>query len=249
MDTAYNNTLEQIKRILLMSQINGLAGEDAVNAALAAQRLVADNAAAQRKPPAYVAVAAEDRSIIKTGTEETKLASVGATWTSEWNSSMAAAVAPNFRCEYYFDRVQKVGDHSSRKVVRFFGQKTDALASRLVYEHLIKAATKCGNEFAQTRAYELNGQVEDGVSQAEVFNTWVYAFIEGVKGQLDQQAWELSIYVPQVVQRAYARISQDFVSVPKRKARRVNDKVTLNAGRNCGRAALGNSRPSYRLNA
>lgn len=249
MDTTHNDMLEQIKKILLMSQLNGFAGEDAVNAALAAQRLVADNAAAQRKPPAYVRVTAEDRAIIKTGMEETRLASVGATWTSEWNSSLAAAVAPNFRCEYYFGRSQKADECRPRKVVRFFGQKTDALAAKLVYEHLLQAATKCGNAFVQTHTYELDGQVGDGASQAELFNTWVHGFIEGVKDRLDQQAWELSIYVPQMVQRAYAKISQDFASVPIREVRRTNDQAVLNAGRSCSRAGLGASKPAHRLNA
>ena len=250
MHTIHDDMLERIKKILLAAEINGIMGTGVVDAALAAQSLVADNAAANRKPPAYVVAAAgSERSIVKANPEGTRLASVGAAWTSAWNTELAAALAPNFRCEYYFDSVQKEGDRRPRKVVRFFGQKADASAAKLVYDYLVKVVNQRGGSFARARQKELKAQTGRAVSQAALVNTWAHAFIEGIKSELDQQAWELGIYVPQLVQRTYTRISQDFVYAPMQQTKMENDQAALNAGRTCGRISAGQAGPRLRLKA
>ena len=218
---------EKIKKLLSVTEENGATEQEAIAAALKAQKLMAklDKPLTNNKDNSSDSA---DDPIVRVATPKQR----------NWQLGLAWVIAKNFRCFHYQDR--RWDEQKGRNVshIVFYGHPQDAEAARIVFERLCAAAKRLGNAYARNRRKELVARTGGKVSQSSIFNTWIDAFIEGVRSELERQSQELMIAIPRDVQRSYRRFSAGFKTVRRAPVRRVDDCTTRNAGRNAGRDSV-----------
>lgn len=223
--------LEKIKKLLSITEENGASEQEAISAALMAQRLMAK-------------LNISETDLIDPIEEPSKdpIAGSAAVKRHEWQLSLARIIAKNFRCLHYLS--SHIDPQRGRRVsdVVFYGHSQDAEAATLVYERLCVVAKRLGNAYARKRCKELEAQSVGRVSQSSIFNTWISAFIEGVGSELERQSQELMIVVPTDVRRSYRILTKGFSSYTPRSVRRLDDCTTKNAGRSAGRDSVRSGR-------
>ena len=217
---------EKIDKLLSVTEENGATEQEAITAALKAQKLMTkldipltNNAGASSDPigdPITQVAIPKQRN---------------------WQLGLASVIAKNFRCYRYQEKRWDALKGRNVNHIVFYGHSQDAEAARIVFEHLCAAAKRLGNAYVRNRRKELVAQTGGKVSQSIIFNTWINAFIEGVRSELERQSQELMIVIPCDVQRSYRRFSAGFKTF--RTATVVlDDCATRNAGRSAGRDSV-----------
>lgn len=200
----------KIKKLLALadSQCNK---NEAVSAALKAQRLIADYGVSQME----LHDAESCNRVVDVDTDQYRR--------QRWRGVLAAVIAPNFRCKAYSEVA------GANHQIHFYGYETDAKAEALVYGRLAKT----GEMLARLEV----SRYRSAVGHARgVKNTFLFGFVDGVREELEKQAYALMLVVPDAVERSYEAMSSGF-----RKARRFTVDYEIDAsaiGKVAGREAV-----------
>lgn len=217
--------IERIRKLLAVTESNGATEHEAIAAALAAQKLMAESHVEEWE----------------LGEEGEPIEGVEARKTRNWQSMLAVAIADNFRCKCYIEYIRKRGCKRRSKNVVFYGYRSDAEAARLVYERLSETGNKLGKHYSTRRAQQLE---IDGyeVSIAKVFDTWAAGFVRGVRDELEKQSQALMIVCPPKVNETFEQDIAATLKGHERINKRYRDDITRNAGRRAGRDAIRSGR-------
>ncbi len=162
--------IEKIKKLREHSVENGCNEAEAIQFALKAQKLIADNDVEEWE------LADEVKRVTETE---------GCKASRPWAQSLLAVVAENFRCRAY---MQKATMRSRSWKPVFVGYKADSEAAALVFEHLLKTGDRLGHEY-EDFAY----------TDSNAYTNFTMGFVLGVKSELEKQSFELMIVCPKEV--------------------------------------------------
>lgn len=167
--------IEKIKKLLAMTEENGASKNEAMIAALKAQKLMAEYNI--------------DITDIRNGEESQEIIeeSFNCGNGDKWKYTLADIVARNFCCETWF-----IG----KTHVVFFGYNKDAKIARNVFEFLFKT----GNKLADKCYYEY---YKNGESTKGVKNAYLLGFSKGIDEALSKQCTALMIVTPKDVTEAF----------------------------------------------
>lgn len=183
--TKTDKIIEKISKLLAVANNSGATEDEAVQAALMAQKLMAkyniELDQVDSKP--------EQREIVEeiyrqSGKHEMK----------KWKIGLSSIIAQNFRCKVYFINAQDVV---------FYGYKEDAKIALQVFTFLYEV----GNKFA-VRYY--NKCKKEGIETRGVMNTYLIGFREGVASVLEKQCKALMIITPQEVTESFDEMTKGF---------------------------------------
>lgn len=212
-----NKVIERIKKLLNVTTANNATEAEAIAAALAAQKLMAENNVEEWE------LAGEGEPIESVGVKRTR----------QWQNTLAQIIADNFRCKFYLgSRGYGSMYHRPRPELMFYGYKSDATAAALTFTHLSKIANRLGNKYCE-------GLPTQNDYRLSVFNEWVMGFCDGVRKELEKQSVALMIICPPKVNEAYEVLSADFEQVttkfPTSRDAKAHDEG-MSAGRDAVRA-------------
>lgn len=184
----------KIRKLLALAEGRGATPAEAAAAALAAQRLIAENDVEQW----------EIHSI-----DEEPIEQIRASRHSprRWRWRLAEVVAPAFRCKCFEESDKDYdawcsGRHKrlhSRHWMVFYGYRTDATAAALTFDYLYRI----GDRLATAYGREHYG----------AYNDFAKGFVSGVAAELERQSQALMIVVPPKVKDAYEAMTAEFDSV------------------------------------
>lgn len=174
--------ISKIKKLLEMTLENGASENEAMVAALKAQKLMAE----YNLTVADIDTDDTHQSII----EESVNSGTG----DKWKYTLANIIARNFCCKTYF-----VG---KRKIV-FYGYEKDAKIAADVFKFLFNT----GNKLADRCYYEYykNGENTRGVK-----NTYLIGFCDGINEVLGKQCTALMIVIPKEVTESFDELSKSW---------------------------------------
>lgn len=167
--------IEKIKKLLNMTQENGASENEAMVAALRAQKLMAE----YNINVADIETSDDSMTII----EESFVCGKG----DKWKVRLAAIIAKNFRCKTYL---------INKSEVVFYGYESDAKIALNVFKFLFTT----GNKLADKYYYEYykNGENTRGVK-----NTFLLGFCQGINDVLGKQCVALMIVTPEEVKKSF----------------------------------------------
>ena len=180
--TERETIIDRIKTLFEHTVENGCTEAEAIEAALAAQRLIArydvsDDELSERRDGGDIA--------------EAYTAAV----CTAWSARLAATVATAFRCRV---AVTRLGRGGSRKRYSFMGYQTDAEAARLAFEHLHEVGSRLATEEVRRWRREWPGYSLKGVK-----SSYCTGFVRGVADELERQTKALMVLVPEEVNMAF----------------------------------------------
>lgn len=199
--------IEKIKKLLVMTEENGASENEAMIAALKAQKLMAE----YNLNIADIETKDEHTTIV----EESFDCGNG----DKWKYRLANIIAGNFRCKTYF---------INKSHIVFYGYKSDAKIALDVFKFLFNT----GNKLADRCYYEYykNGENTRGVK-----NTFLAGFCEGINDVLGKQCVALMIVTPKDVEDSFADKTKNFKTIQNRMSIN-NDKRAFEKGRREGRS-------------
>lgn len=204
--------IEKIKKLLEMTEANGASENEAMVAALKAQKLMAEcnidliDIQDEHKPTDEIS-------------EEFVDISDNSHQVSKWKGRLANIIAQNFRCKVYL--------HGNKAVV-FYGYKTDAKIAGDVFKFLFKTGGKLANKY-----YNLCRK--EGKSTRGVLNAYLVGYCQGIADVLEKQCVALMIVTPAEVEDGWKEKSKGFGT--KSNALRISgDQRAFEYGRNEGRS-------------
>lgn len=214
------DVIDRIKKLMAMTTERGASENEAVQAALMAQRLIAD----------YDVQKNELHDTVKEIVEEIK--SEFAT-TGSFGIRLARVIADNFRCKYYIKK-----ERGSKRRPVFMGYETDAMAAKLTYEALYRVMNR-GAKRARREQKETYG-FTDGA-----YGSFACGFIDGVRQELEIKCQALMLVTPSEVEEAYQERTADFSEFKPRRIL-VND-IYTDQGVSAGRDAVRGHRMNGQL--
>lgn len=178
--------VDRIRKLLSVTEEHGATEAEAIAAALAAQRLIADY----------------DIGEWEFSDEMEPIDSVFSPKKRSWHLSLAVVVAENFRCRAYHQREPVPGRRRRKSYVAFLGYRRDAQAASLVYEKLASVGHRKAREWSKARVAQLEseGYLAENLL---VYNTYATGFVEGVRSALEKQSHELMLVRPKEVDEEY----------------------------------------------
>lgn len=180
--------IEKIRKLLAMTEERGASENEAMVAALKAQKLMAE----------YNLTVAD----IETGDDHEEIVeeSFDCGNGDKWKYTLANIIARNFCCKTYF-----IG----KRQVIFYGHKKDAKIACDVFKFLFNI----GNKLADKCYYEYykRGETTRGVK-----NTYLSGFCAGINEVLGKQCTALMIVIPKDVEESYAEKSKDWHAISGR---------------------------------
>lgn len=212
--------IERIRKLLAVTEGRGATEAEAIAAALAAQRLMAENDVEQWE------LQGEGEPM------EAKLSPK----TKNWMIFLAKAVADNFRCKIAHYLAYEGG--SRRKAyIEFFGYRSDAEAARLVYERLADVCNRKANEWARLNA-SMRSALGSGADRRDFYNSFVRSFVDGVRSELEKQSQALMIVCPPKVSEAFCERTAGSGEYRAKQSRYRRDGASERAGYSAGRDAV-----------
>lgn len=205
--------IDKIRKLLEMTTENGCSENEAMVAALKAQKLMAE----------YDIDIVDVKSDIKSMTEEISEEKVDTTlngnFSTKWKIQLASVIAANFRCKVY-----TIGT----SMVVFYGHKSDAKIASDVFKFLFITGTKLGaKHYRETK--------KAGKSTRGAATTYLLGFCKGIEEVLGKQCRALMIVTSPEVEEGWLERSKYF----GRKTTRYNqsyDRDSYERGRTDGRA-------------
>lgn len=195
--------IERIRKLLAMTERAGCTQAEAVQAALMAQRLMAEHDVGSSELHG-----SDDREPIE------GVASEAATRYRDWGKALAAAVAKGFRCKTYEERTGR----SRYLQPCFFGRSSDAKAAAIVFDRLYRVGCELGGaERRRARAEKRrllvsmrwpDRWVKEAANEAaaRAYDSFTWGFADGVSNELEKQSVALMITVSREVEERYASI-------------------------------------------
>ena len=166
--------IERIRKLLKLAENKGATRAEATAAALAAQRLMAQNDVEDWE------VHSEDAEPIEGVYSKQS--------PRRWRWYLAEVIAPAFRCRYHQERSWASGKYLYK--MKFYGYKTDATAAALTFDYLYKIGNRLARRFTK------------GMPRG-MYNAYVTGFVEGVRLELEKQCEALMIVTPPKVNESY----------------------------------------------
>lgn len=215
--------IERIKKLLAVTEQRGATEQEAIQAALMAQKLMAEY----------------DVNDFELGGDSEPIEEAMTKRGRAWEAILAQVVAENFRCKC-FTRNKYMSETAKRRTAHtvFFGYKHDAEAARIVYERLASVGHKQATRHAKEREEELMCQGNWDVQRKWLYDDFVTAYIEGVNSVLEKQSQALMIVCPPKVNEAFAERSSDFKKGRAIRFAAYGDGASREAGRQAGRDAV-----------
>lgn len=186
----------KIRALLAKTTERGCTEAEAVQAALAAQRLIAQHDVTQDELHR-----GRDRA-------DEPIGPVKATYRRRWNRSLMSVVAEAFRCRCYTDFEKSATGRSSTAKAAFYGYESDAAAAVLVYDRL----RVIGHRLAADAAARWEGGPRGRIA----YDSFAFGFVEGVRTELEKQTVALALTVPLAVREAYDDFSAGFGTIRSR---------------------------------
>lgn len=188
-----DSIIARIKKLLAMTSDRGATEAEAIQAALAAQRLIADYDVADYELGADGQEEPIEKEVIK--------ASQG------WAGWLAETVAENFRCKHY-RTYRRLGDNKRRtQHVVFLGYSHDAKAAALVFKKLHANCAEQLRRFMRSKDEYIRGYSNHVLFirdlRANLRYSFVNGYITGVARELEKQAEALMLVCPSAVIAAY----------------------------------------------
>lgn len=229
--------IEKIKKLLSLSSNNPNENE-AIAAALQAQKLIADNDVQDIE----LLDELEPREIIESRCARPT--------TRTYERCLAVTVADNFRCKSYVSREYRRDAegyivYSKRwqpvkdSYVVFFGYDTDVAAAKLTYEFLVKTMNKKANAYAE------EVKKSTGTSTG-AYNNFCNGFIHGVREELELQCRALMLVISKDVKDAYDDKVKGWHSSRRPVTRRYS-RDAIERGKSCGTDTVRRHRMEGRL--
>lgn len=140
----------------------------------------------------------------------------------KWKMFLAGAITKNYRCKYSVD--------PKRHAFYFFGYKTDVEIAKRVYEYLDETGTALAKK-------EVQKAKAAGKVAAEIKDTYLIGFVNGIESALSEQCAALMLVVPEQVTEAF---KQMVAGAPVRKTSisAVADRQIYLKGFDDGKAAI-----------
>lgn len=196
--------IEKIKKLREHSVENGCNEAEAIQFALKAQRLIADNDVEEWE------LADEVKQVTETATARTA---------KSWAPNLASVIADNFRCRVYQRRIT---DRKYEYV--FVGWKADSEAAEIVYQNLLEVGDRLAHEY-EDFAY----------TDPNAYSNFIVGFVDGVKGELEKQSFELMIVCPSEVSDYFESLD---LGKSTRRGPRATNRDSISRGQTAGRDAV-----------
>ena len=175
--------IEKIKKLLAMTEENGASENEAMIAALKAQKLMAEY-------NLTIADIGDGEEKNQTIVKERCDAGKG----DKWKYTLADIVAKNFCCKTYV---------VDRRYIVFYGYEKDAKIATDVFKFLFNT----GNKLADRCYYEY---YKKGENTRGVKNTYLAGFSQGISEVLGRQCTALMLVIPKEVNESYMEMSKNF---------------------------------------
>lgn len=177
--------ISKIKKLLEMTEANGASENEAMAAALKAQKLMAEYHISEKE---IGEKEKSDKIVIKHTFIGTG---------NKWKYALARIVGKNFRCEHFFD--------IKRSNLYFYGYNVDVEIAIKTFEMLFEIGKK-----ASVRCY--NRIRNDCIKFGKIFNgkgiknCFLFGFLQGIAEALENQSVALMIITPKEVKEGYMKI-------------------------------------------
>lgn len=178
MDEKRQGIIEKILKLMSHTTDKGATKAEAVSAALLAQKMMNEYNIQQSE------LHCEEEEIIID--RECEIYSP-----KSFYKTLAAVIAPNFRCKAYADR-----DYKGHSKVHFYGYENDVDAAMITFTHLFTL----GNRLANRQVREARAKY--GTAKG-VYNTFAIGFINGIQSELEKQSKALLIITPKEVEKQF----------------------------------------------
>jgi hypothetical protein len=182
--------IEKVRKLLEITQANGASENEAMMAALKAQKLMAENGL---DAVAIESSKEEEREI----SQECVDTRDKGHYVSKWKYRLATIISENFRCKVFAK-----GDN----YIVFYGHKSDSKIAADVFKFLFQTGKKLA-----TKHYNLCRK--EGCPTKGVLNSYLIGFCQGIAEALNQQCVALMIVTPKDVEQTFAKMS--FQGKPK----------------------------------
>lgn len=179
--------INKIKKLLEMTEANGASKDEAIQAALKAQRLMAD----------------WDVSQSELHDTEEEICTVATNKCSgSWRFSLAYTIANNFRCQVYQLECKEANRRKEFNIV-FVGYTLDANAAAITFNFLYAYGKRASG--ALVRRMKAEGRQTHGVA-----NAYLCGFVDGIREELEKQSKALLLVRPKAVDDAYNELAEGW---------------------------------------
>jgi hypothetical protein len=205
--------IDKIRKLLEMTTENGCSENEAMVAALKAQKLMAEH------DIDIVDVKSDIKSMTEEIGEERVDTTLNGHFSTKWKIQLASIIAANFRCKVY---------GCGTNIVVFYGHKSDAKIAGDVFKFLFMTGTKLGVKYYRDASKA--GKYVKGAA-----TTYLLGFCKGIEEVLGKQCRALMIITSPEVEEGWLEKSKNF----RHKTTHYNqsyDKDTYEQGRTDGRA-------------
>jgi len=173
----HEDVISKIQNLFNITEQNGASKNEAISAALMAQRLIAKYDVK------------EDELFVQESYEVVEVASEPVY--RKFKIQLATIIAQNYRCRVW---IKPEGRKSSAV---FVGRSIDANAAALIYNRLYE----CVNEYANSESIQYRGQGRG--LYGGYYNSAAMAFLDGIRAELEKQCKELMLVRPKEVDEQF----------------------------------------------
>lgn len=173
----HEDVISKIQNLFNITEQNGASKNEAISAALMAQRLIAKYDIKEDElfvQESYEVVEVESEPVYR-----------------KFKIQLATIIAQNYRCRVW---IKPEGRKSSAV---FVGRSIDANAAALIYNRLYE----CVNEYANSESIQYRGQGRG--LYGNYYNSAAIAFLDGIKAELEKQCKELMLVRPKEVDEQF----------------------------------------------
>lgn len=209
----HEEIIKKIQNLFKITEQNGSSKNEAIAAALMAQRLISKYDIAEDE-----LFATKDYEVVEISSE---------LMYRKFKYTLGSIIADNYRCRVYFSK-----EGRKHRAV-FMGRRLDAEAAALIYNHLYD----CVNEYANSQSRKYRGH--GGGLYGNYYNSACIAFMDGVRSELEKQCHELMLIRPKEVNEAFAKKTRGWGRVDSKLSNygRVNYDEGFQAGKDAVRSS------------
>ena len=178
------NIIAKIQALFNITEANGSSKQEAISAALLAQRFISKYNIQENE-----LFAVEDYEIVEVASDPVF---------RKFKYTLAQIIADNYRCRYYITHVGR------KHCIIFVGRTVDATAASLIFNKLYEAVNNYANN--ESRKYRGQGNGLYGL----YFNSAASAFISGIEFELEKQSKELMLIRSKEVDKKFEEITSGF---------------------------------------
>lgn len=189
----------KIQKLLAVSKSPN--GNEAQNALLKAQKLIAKYKLSQTEVEQYLKINVK----IEDYRTEEKFRG------KSWKSNLAAVIADNFGCYLYYN-----SNKSKVRTICFYGKEEDTIICNIMFSYAVKCINKDGDKLVKKMKQDRRRKHFDGIK-----NDYALGFIEGLRERFKHQVeanqeWGLVLQKEQIVIDSYKKFSNGFGEINPR---------------------------------